>query len=315
MRISTVLCASVLASLAACTVGDSTGDDDTTPVVGEVSGTISANQTWSGTVTVISDVTIAPGATVTVDAGTQLLAKQGTTVRVQGTLMVNGTVAAPVTMNPTTDATAWAGLVVDGGGAATIMYAHGAKVATLMYCHANAAACVLDHVTFSDMNKALQTEGTASILNSNLSKVQNGGVTSNNGDLTIRDSKLLTSTGDVIIQNGGAMTIEYSEIGEATGSYEHCDLHVNSATTLHINHSNVRAAVYGMMIGGTNGAVMQYNNFVENDANKDISEIGANTAVDLRFNYWDHGAPTALGAAYDVASPATARITDAGPRS
>jgi len=68
-----------------------------------------------------------------------------------------------------------------------------------------------------------------------------------------------------------------------------------------------------MMLGGTNGAVMQYNNFVENDAGQDISEVGVNTLVDLRYNYWDQGAP-ALGAAYDVSMPAAARIADAGPR-
>ena len=42
--------------------------------------------------------------------------------------------------------------------------------------------------------------------------------------------------------------------------------------------------------------------------------VGVNTAVDLRFNYWGNGAPTGLGAAYDLSSPAAARVADAGPR-
>lgn len=304
-----------LAPLVACTVGsDQVGDDDVTPTPGELSGTISADRALSGTVTLTADATIAAGATVTIAAGTHFEAKAGTTLRVAGTLLVDGTAAAPVTITPTADAPTWAGIVVDSGGAATLTHAEGSHVATLLYCHAGATACVLDHATFTDMNNALITEADALIDHSRLSKVGNGGVSISGGDVTIRDSYLLTSTGDVIIQNGGALTIEYSEVGEAMGSYEHCDLHINSATALRITHSNIRAGVYGMMIGGTTGAVIQSNNFVENEPNKDISEVGVNTAVDLRFNYWGNGAPTGLGAAYDLSSPAAARLADAGPR-
>lgn len=314
MRSTSSIFALALASAAACTVGGDPPGGDDVPVAGEISGTISADQTWSGTVTLVGDTTIAAGATVTIAAGTHVEARQGVTLRVGGTLLADGTAAAPITLNPTADATAWSGVVVDGGGAATLTYVTGAHVATLLYCHAGATACVLDHVTFSDMAKALQAEADATIDHSHLSKVDNGGVSILAGDVTIRDTTLLTSTGDVVIGNGGSLTIQYSEIGEAMGSYEHCDLHINGATALRIEHSTIRAAVYGMMIGGTNGAVIQYNNFVDNEVGKDISEVGTNTAVDLRFNYWSNGAPTGLGAAYDVSSPAPARLTDAGPR-
>ncbi|MBK9030244.1 MAG: hypothetical protein IPL61_02705 [Myxococcales bacterium] len=315
MRTSTFALALAASSLIACTVGDgTTGDDDVLPTSGEISGAITADQAWSGTVTLVADATIEAGVTVTVAAGTVFQARMGTTLRVAGTLLVDGTAAAPVTMNPTADAMTWAGVVVDSGGAATLTYAQGANVATLLYCHAGATACVLDHVTFTDMNKALQAEADALIDHGVLTRVGNGGVTIMAGDVVIRDTKILTSSGDVIVQNGGAMTLEYAEVGEAMGSYEHCDLHINSATALRIVHSNIRAAVYGMMIGGTDGAVIQFNNFVENDPAKDISEVGTNTAVDLRFNYWGNGAPVGLGGAYDVSSPAAAVIADAGPR-
>lgn len=318
MRSLPLVLALVLAPLgSACVVGEAAddvpGDDAPTPT-GQISGRITANQTWTGTVTLVADATIAAGVTVTIAAGARFEAKLGTTLRVEGVLVADGTAAAPVTMTPTTDALTWAGVVVDPGGSATLRYAAGSDVATLMYCHAGADGCVLDHVTFTDLSRALVAEDTASIIGSHLSRVDNGGVTVSNGDVTIRDSYILTSTGDVIIQNGGSLLIEYAEIGEAMGSYEHCDLHINGATALGINHSNIRAAVYGMMIGGTSGAVMQYNNFVENDLAKDVAEVGVNTAVDLRFNYWDHGAPTALGAAYDVSMASPTRLADAGPR-
>lgn len=302
--------------LAACMVGstpDDVGDDDV-PNPGELRGSITADRTLSGTVTLTADATIEAGATVTVAAGTHLEARAGTTLRVKGTLLVDGTAASKVTITPAADALTWAGIVVDAGGAATLTHAEGSHVATLLYCHAGAVACVLDHVTWSDLGVAVVADDDLRIESSRIEKMSNGGISVNGGDVVIRDTYLLTSTGDIVIQNGGSLTIEYSEIGEAADSYEHCDLHINNATALTITRSNIRAAVYGMMIGGTTNAVMQYNNFVENEVGKDVSEVGINTGGDLRFNYWDHGAPTDLGAAFNVSSPAAARIADAGPR-
>lgn len=314
-RLSLVL-AFTLAPLVACTVGEPGGGDDDDPpipVEGEISGAITANQTWSGTVTLVADATIADGVTVDVAAGTRFEGKMGTTLRVAGTLRVNGTEASPVTMVPTADALTWAGIVVDAGGSATLTHATGERVANLLYCHADTEGCVLDHVTFVEVGSVLIAEDDAAIRGSVVTDMNNGGVTVTAGNVTITDTHLLTSGGDILIQNGGSLTIEYSEIGEADASYEHCDLHINSAASLRITRSNIRAAVYGIMLGGTTNAVMQYNNFVENNAGNDISPVGENTGVDLRFNYWDHGAP-ALGPEYDVSSPAAARIADAGPR-
>jgi hypothetical protein len=311
MRIIACLASALL--VPACVVGtdDPGGDDDVPPPEG-IAGSITSNQTWSGPQTIVANATIEAGVTVTVPAGAAIDAKDGVTLRVKGTLRVEGTEAAKVTFMPTADAMTWAGIVADSGATVSIAYAEGTDVATLIYCHAG-ATCDLDHVVFDDLGKALVVEGTASITKSHISKMVNGGVTISGGTLTITDTKLLTSSGDLVVQNGGSLTIDHSEIGEAMGSYEHCNLHIGSAASLTITRSNIRAGVYGMMLGGTSGAVMQYNNWTENDPGLDISEVGVNTSVDLRFNYWDQGAPT-LGAAYDTSSPAGSLITDAGPR-
>lgn len=302
--------------LSACVVGSEVpgggnGDDDVPPPTG-IAGSITSNQTWSGAQTITANATIEAGVTVTVSAGAAIEAKDGVTLRVKGTLRVEGTDAAKVTFLPTADALTWAGIVADAGGTVDLAYVEGTDVATLVYCHAG-ATCDLDHVVFDDLGKALVVEGTATLTKSRISKVQNGGITVSNGDLTITDSYMLTSSGDVIVQNGGSLVIDHSEVGEAMGSYEHCDLHVGSAATLRITYSNIHSGVYGLMLGGTSGAVMQYNNWTENGAGTDISEVGVNTNVDLRFNYWDQGAP-ALGAQYNVASASPTRIADAGPR-
>ncbi|MBZ0233352.1 MAG: hypothetical protein K8M05_13570 [Deltaproteobacteria bacterium] len=301
--------------LSACVVGSEDpgggGDDDVPPPTG-IAGSITSDQTWSGAQTITASATIEAGVTVTVTAGAAIEARDGVTLRVKGTLRVEGTDAEKVTFLPTIDALTWAGIVADAGGTVDLAYVEGTDVATLVYCHAG-ATCDLDHVVFDDVGKALVVEGTATLTKSRISKVQNGGVTVSNGELTITDSYLLTSSGDVIVQTGGALVIDHSEVGEAQGSYEHCNLHIGSAATLRITNSNIRSGVFGMMLGGTDGAVMQYNNWTENGAGTDLSEVGVNANVDLRFNYWDQGAPS-LGAAFDVTSPAAAPIADAGPR-
>ena len=306
--------------LSACVVGSEDpgpgggggGDDDDVPPPTGIAGSITSNQTWSGAQTITANATIEAGVTVTVSAGAAIEAKDGVTLRVKGTLRVEGTDAAKVTFLPTADALTWAGIVADTGGRVDLAYTEGTDVATLVYCHTG-ATCNLDHVVFDDLGKAIVVEGTATLTKSRISKVQNGGISVNNGSLEMTDSYAITSSGDIIVQNGGSLVIDHSEVGDAMGTYDHCGLHIGSATTLRITRSNIRASVYGMMLGGTNGAVMQYNNWSENGAGTDISEVGTNTNVDLRFSYWSQGAPN-MGAAYNVSSPATARITDAGPR-
>jgi hypothetical protein len=141
-----------------------------------------------------------------------------------------------------------------------------------------------------------------------------GGVMVMGGDLKIVDTYLSKSQGDFLIMNGGKLDMQYSEIGDATGGYIHCDFHINSAAQLSITHSNIWHGVYGMMIGGTTAATVQYNNFIKNAAGDDIDPMSANTTPNFEYNYFDQGAPTATATGFDFANAATAMITDAGPR-
>lgn len=303
----------------ACTVGSTgpgTGDDapdpDPDPSDGTVSGAITSDQTWTGAITLTGEVTIEAGVTVTIEPGTELSANEGVALRVRGTLEAVGTETSKISMLPSTGAIAWAGIVADPGGSVHVAWAEGTDVATLLYCHDGAILCHLDHVEFTGISQALIAEDVALLTSSRITEISNGGITvRGNGDLTVRDSYVLTSQGDLIVQNGGTLLVEYSEIGDTQGSYDHCNFHIGSAASLTITKTNIVNGVFGMMLGGTTGASITSNNWLSND--NEISEVGTNTAVDLTGNYWQNGAP-ALGAAYDVSSPAAAPIPDAGPR-
>jgi len=301
--------------LSACTIGttgpggdDGAGGDGTT-----IAGAITADTTWSGTMTITGNATIDAGVTVTIAAGTEIEAKEGVSLTVAGTLEATGTEASKISFLPTADATRWAGIVAEAGGSVHLAYAEGTDVSTLLYCHDGAVLCELDHVDFSKSAQAIVAEDVTVITSSRIADVGSGGLTIRGpgGDLTVRDSYVLTSSGDIIVQSGGNLLVEYSEIGNAQGVDDHCNFHISSAASLTITHTNIINGVYGIMIGGTTGASLTGNNWMGNST--DVDEVGVNAAVDLRDNYWQNGAP-ALGAAYDVSSPSTTQIADAGPR-
>jgi hypothetical protein len=301
--------------LSACTVGsvengDDTGGDD---APGTISGAITEDASWSGTVEISADATINPGVTVTVTPGTEITARNGVGLRVQGTLEVLGTAAAPVSMIPTADALTWAGIVADPGGSVHVTYATGTDVAVLLYCHDGAILCHLDHLDFTGISQAIVAEDLALVTDSRIVDIANGGLTIRGpaGDLTVRDSYIMTSSGDLIVQQGGSLLVEYSEIGDTQGSYDHCNFHISGAASLTITKTNIINGVVGMMIGGTTGASITGNNWMGNDS--DVQEVGDNLTVNMTGNYWLNGAPV-LGPDYDVSNPAIEQILDAGPR-
>ena len=307
---------------AACTVGSLGGPDPgpgsgsdpgsgSNPQSGQISGNITSDQTWSGTITIAGNTTINAGVTVTVSAGTMIEGAQNASVHVAGTLDIQGTKASVVTILPKSGVQTWPGFVADQGGAVNMSYVMGSNIATIVYCHAG-ATCNLDHVDFQQMGNAVVAEGTAVITASRLSQVTDGGLLIQGGDLKVVDTYLSVAGGDFVIQNGGKLDVQYSEIGDANGGYIHCDFHINSAASLSITHTNIWHGVYGMMIGGTTNAIVQYDNFIKNAAGDDIDPLSTNTGADFQYNYFDQGIPTTPG--FNFANPQTAMMTDAGPR-
>lgn len=129
---SKLLALALAVPLLACTVGggDDTGGGGTGPDGGGggggggVSGTIAADATWTGSVTISGQTVIAAGVTVTVEAGTTISFEAGGVgVNVAGVLAVQGTKAAPVTIGPAAAGGNHGGFVIPTGGALELTYA------------------------------------------------------------------------------------------------------------------------------------------------------------------------------------------------
>jgi hypothetical protein len=309
-----------MALMAACSPGGVMGpggggdDDDAPPPVApdagtgvtSVGGTIAADTTWSGDLAVAS-TTVNAGVTLTIAAGTQLHMASGAGIIVKGTLKVTGTDAQKVAFSPS--AADWSGVSVSAGGKLDLAHASLTKAGTAIECGSGALGCAIDHATITgnltSMHLAAPTTITRSLVEKSSGNSINLGV---GADVTITDTDMKTAGGDIIVQSGGKLKVDYSTIGEVIDSYEHCGIHINSAETLIIEHTEIHSNVYGAMIGGTNGARINFSNWRDNST--DISAIGTNTALNLTKNYWSGTPPSALG----DTSQAEAAPLAVGPR-
>jgi hypothetical protein len=273
--------------------------------VTQLAGDITTDATWAGDLTVTGDVTIKAGATVTVAAGSHLSAGTAGIV-VEGTLLVQGAAGQIVTFDAVSNS--WTGIRVASGGHATIAYATITKAGTAIDCAAGAATCALDHVNITSNVRSGQFASVATIAYSTLEKTTSNGISVLNGaNVTITDTHLTTAGGDIVVQNGGTLKIDYAEIGKVLDSYEHCGIHINAAESLIIEHTQLHSNVYGAMIGQTTNARINYSNWEQNGT--DIDDLGGNTGLDLKNNYWS-GTPSSAG----VTTGASATPLTAGPR-
>ncbi|HTE51252.1 MAG TPA: hypothetical protein VK698_10320 [Kofleriaceae bacterium] len=298
------------------TGGDGTGGDD--GLGGEVidgvtlSGEVSASGRYSGTISIAADATIPAGVEIDVEPGSAIVAADGVALTVSGTLLVTGATGQTVSIVPEEGSLGWKGIRAESGGSVIIHHATGTRVATLLECHAGAIACAVDAIDFEHVGKIISAAATATLTSSRVVDMANGAVyVQAGGDLTVSDTELMTSQGDIVVTGGGRLLVEYSNIGGTVDTYEHCNLHIGQADALVVRYSNIVTGQYGMMIGGIDGAEITHNNFEGNST--DIDPVGVVTAADFTENYWADGTPP-LGAEYDFSSAASARIAEAGPR-
>ena len=104
------------------------------------------------------------------------------------------------------------------------------------------------------------------------------------GDVLVSDSFFFESSHDIIVQNGGALAIDHAEIGSAD-TYEHCEVHINGGDAFSMTNSVIHGGVYGIMFGGIDGGLINFNNIAEN--NNDVLDLGGALNADLRYNWVD----------------------------
>jgi hypothetical protein len=294
--------------------GGGTGDGSGAGGGAEISGDISESAAWSGKVALTGNTTIRPGVEITIAAGTAVEAAMGVTLTVGGTLAVEGTAEAPVTMRPAAGAGGWGGIVAQSGASVTLAFVEATKAASVLTCSAGAALCAVRDSHFFSIGKALEISAVATVEHSRIEDMANAGIAVYDGaKLTITDSYMLTSTHDIIVQSGGDLVVDHSEVGGAQGSYEHCNFHIGGSASVKVTNTNIVASVYGLMIGGSGAAVFNNNAFVGNDPNQDVLDLGGNTNVNLRDNYWDQGAPN-LAPVFDISGALQAMPEGVGPR-
>ncbi|TMQ03353.1 MAG: hypothetical protein E6J90_50555 [Deltaproteobacteria bacterium] len=119
--------------LVACVVGSGTDPADDTPGSGSQgsgsngSGTtagnhITTNTTWSTAKDVTAELTVDPGVTLTIAAGTTVKFGPTGSITIQGTVNVQGTKTQPVNLVPSTTAGHHGGFSVPMGGQLTMAY-------------------------------------------------------------------------------------------------------------------------------------------------------------------------------------------------
>lgn len=144
-----------------------------------------------------------------------------------------------------------------------------------------------------------------------------GGQLTTNGataSLEIADARFSQANGDYVIMNGGNLNMQYAQLGPSDGETDttHCQLHINTATSINVLRSNISGAPYGIMLYGGIDSSFQLNNWFANDTDVDTID-GA--VGNFSGSWFEKGAPSAgPGAVLTLENLASERIQQAGPR-
>ena len=133
--------------------------------------------------------------------------------------------------------------------------------------------------------------------------------------IIITDSKMYQAGGDYIIMDGGTLNMTYSQLGANPGETDstHCNLHINSASSITVTNSNINNAPYGIMFYGGVNANFQSNNWY-GAATKDV-DTASGVSGDFSNSWFEKGAPQAgPGATLTTNNLSPTRLTNVGPR-
>lgn len=260
--------------------GDDDGDPDPDPGPGPtgISGNITSDTTWEGAVRFSGATTIDPGVTVTVAEGAVLSFGAASNVSIKGTLLVNGTQASPVTLQPDPDAAQpsnfWGGFNVSGTLTMTYGVQRGGPIVTV-------------------------AGGTATITDTRMFGATGDFLVMNGGTVNVTYSQIGTA-----------------EVGITDTT--HCNMHFGgNGNMITVTNSNIVGTPFGLMFYGGQLANFQNNNWDEVTGIAAADWIDSQPGVSGNFSggFFAAGLPTPkAGATFTIDNPAPERLTDAGVR-
>ena len=234
---------------------------------------------------------------------------------VTGTIMSDTTWSATTRLKGTT--TIPAGVTVTVAAGTTLNFANSANIVvegTLRVEGTSAAKVIMQSEPGASYWGPLSVSGALDIKYGDFT----GGAISTQGaaaSLVITDTKMYRAGGDYIIMNGGSINMTYSQIGAGAGETDstHCNLHINSASSITVTNSNINNAPYGLMFYGGINANFTRNNWY--GANTKDVDTATGVSGDFSNGWFEKGAPQAgPGATLTANNLSPARLADVGPR-
>jgi hypothetical protein len=274
---------------------------------------------------------VAPGETLRIGPGTTLTAATGVTLRVEGTLIVEGTEEDPVRFLGAGTPRSWEGIVLAEGGSAKLQYVQISGATYGIYALPGSTFSV-DRADIGDSFKCAVIQSDGSFSNTafhasgdpTFSLSGAAPITDVNGTLTIVDASPTVTNSSFDL---GAPLVDMVRVrGKSSPSFDHCsftDAHCGVHTEdvanggTRITNSTFRNMPFGLMAFNT-APELEGNVFTGNGSDIGVC-LGAttDTAPVLSGNYYEGGMPRFDASCTQVgttdAAPAAAPNPTAGP--
>lgn len=299
---------------------DGAGDDDddgaTTPTpeptpTPDTSDHLTADATWTGDTLVPAPLTIDPGVTLTVAAGSTVRASAGAKLLVEGTLVVE---AGATSVFQGDAGASWGGIVARPGGVVTARDIEIRGATTGFTAEAGAGLSRLVNVEFAQSTAPIRIAASTKLCRASLSE-GSGSSQVTGGTATISDSDLFGSGGDTVVFSGGEVVLQHVLLG----AQSHCLVHGGgTGAMLTVEKTVLVDAAYAFMLSGLSSATVRDSRIEMGTLTSGNSSSA--TTLDARENWWGGagGYPGTAPAGWDVSDPVTSatdpRVVDAGPR-
>ena len=297
------------------------GDDDDdgaaspTPSDTPVGGHITADTTWSGAMAVTENAIVDAGVTLTVSSGAAITFGLNVQLRIDGSLVVEGAAASPVTFSSIASNQRWSGVQVGSGGEAEITHAELSGSSNGLVTYEGALPSRVTFTTFSGVSTPLSIRSDVKVCRASF---EAGSSESHiyGGAVKIADTSFTSGIADAI-KFGGDSTIEIEHV-ELGGNW-HCLLHtetVTGDTVLSVSRTRFENAAYAFMVSnlGSTTPVAMHQNYIDLTTIADGAVSGSTNVVNAQDNYWGPSGFSSPPAGWTVEPQLPSAPDPVGPR-